>query len=220
MTNVAPALLRRALPFMLLVVACVLLYIGFLELSTVQPNATSAAYVAGIGTQQSNSSALLAVVTTLMGGLIGYGSSRAMRVEGVKDRRRNVAQAFAIEIERLAVHFERWTTMFKNTAAGTSPAHKEIQKAVIRVDQVFYDSSGLYHALKQEIAIFDAELSRSLYKFYVDLLELERFRTYSNPTLGLEVQMLTQVPTLIARQHKSVAPILTLLRAEIARSTS
>ena len=109
---------------------------------------------------------LMPVLTTLTGGLIGFLSARAIWKAQESQRRRNVAQGLLLEL----ISMEKMLTGLANVLGGPNK---------VRIDSPLYPPTGLYHVLQKEIFAFDQNLSRSLFQFYMRLLEAERFRSLS-----------------------------------------
>lgn len=109
--------------------------------------------------------ALTPVLTTLAGGLIGFLSARAIWKSQESRRRRNVAQGLLLELNSM----EKMLTGWANVLGGPNR---------VKIDSPLYPPTGLYHVLQKEIFAFDQNLSRSLFQFYMRVLEAEGIRSY------------------------------------------
>ena len=111
---------------------------------------------------------LLPILTTLVGGLIGYLSASKMWSKQQAERRRNIARGILLEIQSLENMLTGMANILNAPQGGTN----------VRIDSPLYPSHGLYHVLQKDLFSFDSELSGALFQFYIRLLEADRLRLH------------------------------------------
>ncbi len=111
---------------------------------------------------------LLPILTTLVGGLIGYLSASKMWSKQQAERRQNIARGILLEIQSLENMLTGMANILNAPQGGTN----------VRIDSPLYPSHGLYHVLQKDLFSFDSELSGALFQFYIRLLEADRLRLH------------------------------------------
>jgi len=114
------------------------------------------------------------ILSAVAGGLIGFLSARAMWRAQERQRLRNVATGFLLEISAL----EKMLTGYANMLSGPG---------LFKVDTPIYPPTGLYRTLQREVFSFDPALSQSLFQFYLRVMEAEQLRTMDprDPRYGI-----------------------------------
>ena len=112
--------------------------------------------------------ALVPILTTLAGGLIGYLSASKMWSKQQAEKRRNIARGILLEIQSLEKMLTGLVNIF-NAPPGA---------ANIKIDSPIYPVHGLYHVLQKDLFSFHSDLSGALFEFYLRLLEADRLRLH------------------------------------------
>lgn len=113
---------------------------------------------------------LLSIISTLLGGLIGFLSAWLMWRTQTQYQRHNLARAFLLEI----AHLKEQLDVFANAFESLRAHHGYRGRFDIKFP--IYDNNRLYYATQKEIAAFEPKLAEALYRFYMDLIAIERMR--------------------------------------------
>lgn len=111
---------------------------------------------------------MIPILTTVVGGLIGYLSASKMWSKQQAEKRRNIARGILYEVQSL----EKMLTGCVNIL-NTPP-----DSTKIKIDSPLYPSHGLYHVLQKDIFLFHSDLSDALFQFYIRLLDADRLRQH------------------------------------------
>jgi len=150
--------------------------------------------------------ALVPILTTLAGGLIGYISASQMWNKQQVEKRRNIALGILLEIQSL----EKMLTGWGNILNASS------ESAAVRIQSPLYPAHGLYHVLQKDLFSFHSELSGALFKFYLDLLEAERLRLHP-PEDPAFATMQDLARAALAAAVNQLPQLKTLLLSELGR---
>ena len=149
---------------------------------------------------------LLPILTTLVGGLIGYLSASKMWSKQQAERRRNIARGILLEIQSLENMLTGWVNILKASPGGTH----------VRIDSPLYPSHGLYHVLQKDLFSFDSELSGALFQFYLRLLEADRLRLHPQKDPAFAI-MQDGVRAALSGAVNQLPGLKTLLLGELGR---
>ncbi len=148
---------------------------------------------------------LIPVLSTVVGGFVGFLSARTMWKAQLRQQRRNVAQALVLEISSL----EPTLAMYAQGLALPPPGG-----GLALVSSPIYPEHGLYYSLQKDLFSFNAHLSEALFAFYMDLLEVEKIREIgpSDPFFPVAAEALHPC---ISRTHQRISASKGLLEKEL-----
>ncbi|MBI3491478.1 MAG: hypothetical protein HY047_06820 [Acidobacteria bacterium] len=154
-------------------------------------------------------SGLTPVLTTIVGGLIGFLAARMMWEIQETRRRKSVAQAFLLELGSLERMLAGFARVLQSPPGGSQ----------VRIESPLYPSYGLYYTLQKDLFSLSPELSGPLFQFYLRILEADRLREFS-PTDPRFALMQDGVRSALASAVSQLPDLKVRLSREIGRSAA
>ena len=149
---------------------------------------------------------LVPILTTLVGGLIGYLSASNIWSRQQAERRRNISQGILFEIQSLEKMLTGWVNILNAPPGGGN----------VRINSPLYPAHGLYYVLQKDLFSFHLGLSGALFQFYLRLIDAERLRLHppNDPAFAI---MQDGVRAALSEAVNQLPELKRLLQGELGR---